>query len=55
MKAGKKSRLLPTRGGLNDIAKSDRSITDYSKASPTGPTEKTPTVMQALPNMRKGR
>ena len=55
MKAKKKTRQLPTRGGLNDLAKSEHTISDYSKASPISPSEKTPTVMQALPNVRKGR
>lgn len=31
---GKQSRLLPGRGGLNDLGKSQRTINDYSKATP---------------------
>ena len=46
MKPGKQTRQLPTRGGLNDLGKSGRTIMDYGKA--ITPTEKTPTVMQAL-------
>jgi len=55
MKPGKKTRSLPTRGGLNDLAKTQHTISDYSKASPMGSTEKTPTVMQALRNPHMGR
>ena len=48
MKKGKKTRQLPTRGGLNDLSKSEKTITDYSKASPINPSEPTPGVMQNL-------
>lgn len=50
MKKGKKTRQLPTRGGLNDLGKSKRTLTDYSKASPISPAEATPNVIQ---NLRK--
>lgn len=39
MKAGKKSRQLPSRSGLNQLDKTDRTINDYSKATPLNPTE----------------
>ena len=50
MKKGKKTRQLPTRGGLNDLDKSKRTIADYSKASPLKSDEPTPNVIQ---NLRK--
>ena len=55
MKKSKKSRQLPNRGGLNDLDKSERTITDYAKASPIKPDEPTPSVMQNLakPRTRK--
>lgn len=31
---GKPTRQLPTRGGLNDLGKTGRTINDYAKASP---------------------
>lgn len=43
---GKKTRQLPTRGGLNDLDKSKRTIMDYSKAIRA--TEPTATVIQNL-------
>jgi hypothetical protein len=55
VKATKMTRPLPTRGGLNDLGKSQRTIADYAKATPFGLGVKTPTVMQALPNVRKGK
>ena len=48
MKQGKKTRQLPTRGGLNDLGKSKRTITDYAKATPG--TEASPSIVQ---NLRK--
>jgi len=55
MKKSKKARQLPTRGGLNDLGKSERTINDYSKVSPINPSEPTPSVMQNLakPKTRK--
>jgi hypothetical protein len=50
LKKGKKTRQLPTRGGLNDLDKSQRTIVDYSKASPLKPDEASPNVIQ---NLRK--
>jgi hypothetical protein len=40
MKMTKQTRQLPGRGGLNDLGKSQRTIVDYSKATPI--TEQTP-------------
>lgn len=45
---GKKTRQLPSRGGLNDLDKSKRTIADYAKATPINPLEPTATVMQNL-------
>ena len=53
--AVKISRPLPTRGGLNDLGKSGRTIMDYSKAVPTLPNEAEPAVIQNLRNPRKGK
>ena len=50
MKRGKKTRQLPSRGGLNDLGKSKRTVSDYSKASPITPDEPTPNIVQ---NLRK--
>ena len=50
MKRGKKTRQLPTRGGLNDLTKSHHTVADYSKASPITPNEPTPNIVQ---NLRK--
>lgn len=47
-KQGKPSRQLPTRGGLNDLGKSKRTIADYSKATPLAVAS--PNVIQ---NLRK--
>lgn len=55
MKATKQSRPLPTRGGLNDLGKSGRTIIDYSKTVPTLPAEAMPAAIQGLPNPRKGK
>lgn len=37
MKPTKKSRPLPSRGGLNDLGKTEHTIGDYAKAVPTLP------------------
>jgi len=55
VKATKQSRPLPTRGGLNDLGKSGRTIIDYSKTVPTLPAEAMPAAIQGLPNPRKGK
>ena len=34
---GKKSKLLPTKAGLNQLGKSKRTLLDYSKQVPTNP------------------
>lgn len=49
---GKQTRQLPTRGALNDVVKSDRSIADYAKVTPITPNEPTPTVIQNLQKKR---
>ena len=36
---GKKSKLLPSKSGLNMLGKSQRTIQDYSKQVPTNPTD----------------
>ena len=36
---GSKTRQLPSRGGLNDLAKTDRSILDYGKTTPIAPVQ----------------
>jgi len=53
MKKGKQTRQLPSRGGLNDLGKSGRTIVDYAKATPSNPDEPTPTVMQNLAKPKK--
>jgi len=55
MKAAKKTRPLPTRGGLNDLGKTGRTITDYAKASPTLSKQAEPSAVINLANPRKGR
>ncbi len=44
--ATKKTRLLPGRGALNDLGKSQRTITDYAKATPIS--EQTPAAIIKL-------
>jgi hypothetical protein len=52
MKLGKKSRMLPSRGGLNDItakAQGGRAtINDYAKVVPGSVREPTPSVINNL-------
>lgn len=56
MKATKKGRPLPTRGGLNDLAKTQRSINDYAKASPVNNSSvPSTTLVQNLRNPRASR
>lgn len=50
MKKFKQARQLPTRGGLNDLGKSQRTIVDYSKATKTLPSVAAPNILQ---NLRK--
>ena len=50
---GKQARQLPNRGGLNDLAKTQRKITDYGKATPLEIGDNTPTALQVA--MRKPR
>jgi hypothetical protein len=49
---GKTTRQLPTRGALNDVTKSPKSLGDYAKASPITPNEPTATVIQNLSKKR---
>jgi hypothetical protein len=49
---GKLTRQLPTRGALNDLGKSQKTIADYAKISPITPSEPTPTVIQNLSKKR---
>jgi hypothetical protein len=51
VKKYKQARQLPTRGGLNDLGKSQRTIIDYAKATKTLPAEAAPNILQ---NLRKG-
>lgn len=48
----KKSRLLPTPGGLKDLDKTERTILDYAKALPTQPDVPDPNIIQ---NIQKGK
>jgi hypothetical protein len=52
MKTGKRSKLLPGRSDLKQLAKSPRTIADYSKLSPVN----TPTapVIQNLRLPKRG-
>jgi hypothetical protein len=36
---GKKSKLLPSKSGLNVLNKSNRTLMDYSKQVPTNPAD----------------
>jgi hypothetical protein len=54
MKPTKQTRQLPGRGGLNDLGKSQRTIADYSKASPITPTEPNPAEVKIL-SVPKGK
>lgn len=50
---GKQARQLPTRGGLNDLAKTQRKITDYSKATPLDVGDNSPTALQVATHKRR--
>jgi hypothetical protein len=52
-KKGKQSRLLPTRGGLNDLGTTKRTIVDYAKASPTSNVQPNPAEIRVL--QQKGK
>lgn len=54
-KPGKQTRPLPTRGGLNDLGKTGRTIADYAKATPTLPAEVEPAAIVNLANPRKAK
>jgi hypothetical protein len=51
VKKFKQATQLPTRSGLQALGKSQRTIIDYSKATPLRPTEPSPNILQ---NLRKG-
>lgn len=53
-KKGKQSRLLPTRGGLNDLAQTKRTIADYAKASPVSNVTPNPAEIRVL-QLKKGK
>jgi hypothetical protein len=50
---GKKSKLLPSKSGLNELGKTNRTIMDYSKQVPTNPSapQMSPLLVN-LPNRR---
>jgi hypothetical protein len=50
MKQGKQSTILPSRSGLQALTKSEKTINDYSKATPV--TAETPNLIQ---NLRQGK
>jgi len=52
MKKITKIRQLPGRGGLNDLGKSQRTIVDYAKATPSTEREPKP---QVILNLAKGK
>jgi len=55
-KGKKQTRMLPTRGALNDVVKSPRTLLDYSKGVPTLPLEPTSNILRNLQyNPRKDR
>ena len=54
MKQTKKTRPLPTRGGLNDLSRSGRTIADYAKATP-GIAPADPAAVVNLANPRKAK
>lgn len=41
-------RMLPSRGGLNDLGKSQRTIVDYAKATPLTPVQPNPAEIRVL-------
>jgi hypothetical protein len=53
MRKGKQTRQLPTRGGLNDLDRSGRTIVDYAKATPVKPDRPAGNILQNLRNPRK--
>jgi hypothetical protein len=48
---GKRSKLLPSKSGLNALNRSNRTITDYSKQVPTNPVDEANPLLVNL--MRK--
>lgn len=53
MRKGKPVRQLPSRGGLNDLDKSKRTIIDYGKATPITPSQPQDSIVQALLKRRE--
>lgn len=53
MKPIKPIRPASTRGGVNDLAKTPRTIVDYAKALPTAPTMPNPAAIPVLPKGRR--
>ena len=48
----KPTQQLPARQAMDQLAKSQRSIIDYSKLTPMNPAQPTPNILQ---NLRTGR
>lgn len=47
-RSAKEARQLPGRGALNDLGATQRTINDYSKATPIVPLRPTPNFIQNL-------
>lgn len=45
---GKKSKLLPSKTGLKELDKSQRTLTDYTKQVPTNPKDEPVPLLQKL-------
>ena len=53
MKPTKKSKQLPSRGAMRDLARNENAtILDYAKASPIKAAEQQPTIIQNLRKMK---
>jgi hypothetical protein len=48
MKPTKQTRPLPSRGGLNDLGKTQRTIVDYAKVTPGNVTTPNPAEIRVL-------
>lgn len=51
----KQARQLPDRGALKDLGATQRTINDYSKATPIVPLRPLPNLIQALRDPSAGR
>lgn len=49
---GKKSKLLPSKAGLNALDKSQRTLMDYSKEVPTNPVDQPHPLLIDLARLR---